>query len=91
MESTNISNVSKKPSIGRIVHYMSRGSKDGVFEPEIRAAIITGLYKDPGTEDNPSGVTMVVDLCVINPDGMFYNKQVQHGTEPGQWQWPEIK
>lgn len=29
------------PAVGRIVHYRSRGSADGVFKAECRAAIIT--------------------------------------------------
>ncbi len=29
------------PTVGRMVHYMSRGSADGVFPPMPRAATIT--------------------------------------------------
>ncbi len=30
-----------KPAGGRIVHYVARGSADGVFPPACRAAILT--------------------------------------------------
>lgn len=30
----------QKPSVGRIVHYVSRGSADGAYTPECRAAVI---------------------------------------------------
>ena len=78
----------QKPSIGRIVHYMSRGSKDGVFQPMLRAAIITGLYYELPDSNGISDVSDEVDICVINPDGMFFNKNVKFGGELGQWSWP---
>ena len=66
------------PSVGRIVHYLSRGSQDHVYEPELRAAIITNV----NSFDN-------VDLCVLNPSGLFFPLFCDQGSLPGQWQWPE--
>ena len=52
-----------KPSVGRIVHYVSRGSADGAYESECRAAIITAVRGDSD----------VVDLAVLNPTGLFFD------------------
>jgi len=33
-----------------------------------------------------------VSLCVLNPEGMFFNRNVQHdedGHKAGTWHWPE--
>jgi hypothetical protein len=65
------------PSVGRIVHYQRRGSADGVHKSEPSAAIVTAVV-DAET----------VHLCVLNPEGMYFNRDVKQGDEPGQWQWP---
>jgi hypothetical protein len=82
---------SAAPSIGRVVHYQSRGSADGVFPPTCRAATITEVGED-----------CRVGLCVQNPDGLFFHPLSRDGgvawtvtPEPGQqveggtWHWPE--
>lgn len=66
------------PTVGRIVYYKARGSADGVFPKTDRAAIITHVY--PDNEE-------VVDVCVINPTGLFFDRQVVRGQEGGQWDW----
>lgn len=77
-----------KPSVGRIVHYVSRGSADGVFTPECRAAIITEISPDTGR----------VALMVLNPQGIFWDWGLEYSDEnvatgstykPGTWHWPE--
>lgn len=68
------------PSIGRIVHYRSYGSPGGEYVPECRAAVITGVG------DNG------VHLTVLNPEGMFFNKDVPYdelNNSGGSWHWPE--
>ena len=72
------------PTIGRIVHYVSYGTPGGEFAPEHRAAIITRVYEDSSEND--------VDLCVLNPTGMFFNQQVMHDANHGggTWHWPEM-
>jgi hypothetical protein len=72
----------QKPSVGRIVHYMARGSADGVFKPECRAAIITEV-----SGDNSEWIS----LCILNPTGLFFTHRVpfEDNKNPGTWHWPE--
>ena len=67
-----------KPTVGRIVYYKSYGSPNGEFKSEDRAAIITYVHNDD-----------VVDLCVLNPTGMFFNQRVSHDFDGrgGTWNW----
>ena len=69
-----------KPSVGRIVHYVSYGTPGGEFQPEHRAAIVTGVHPD-----------QTVSLCILNPTGMFFNERVLFDIDatPGTWHWPE--
>jgi hypothetical protein len=74
----------QRPTVGRVVHYVSRGSADGVFAPACRAAVVTEV--DANDE---------VGLAVLNPGGLFFDRQVAH-REPtegelvgGTWHWPE--
>jgi hypothetical protein len=79
-----------KPSVGRIVHYVSYGSPirhDGTqaYESECRAAVVTEVPEGAG---NPQ----VVGLCVLNPTGQFFNRSVVYdkdGESGGTWHWPE--
>lgn len=86
------------PSVGRVVHYLSRGSADGVFPPACRAAIITevpdfgdtsGLSQE-SLESLPSGP--LASLAVLNPSGLFFDEALEYdpdATRPGTWHWPE--
>jgi hypothetical protein len=88
-----------KPSVGRIVHYVSYGTPGGEYKSECRAAIVTEV---------PTGVAspQAVGLCVLNPTGQFFNRSVPYhegdaardhagGEVPGKsyrggsWHWPE--
>jgi hypothetical protein len=79
-----------KPSIGRVVHYVSRGSADGVYEATCRAAIVTEVH---GGEDQNIG------LAVLNPEGLIFLRSIEFdecgpidedGTpRGGTWHWPE--
>lgn len=69
-----------KPTIGRVVHYISYGTPNGEYKPEHRAAIITRVSE---TNENQ------VDICVFNPKGIFFNENVNFGTREGQVHWPE--
>jgi len=77
-----------RPSVGRQVHYVSRGSADGVFPKACRAATVTEV----GPESLASGV---VGLCVINPTGLFFHSIKDGGVGydskggPGTWHWPD--
>lgn len=92
-----------KPSVGRIVHYVSYGTPGGEYGQECRAAIITAVrpaalehgraYQD---ED-----TVQVSLAVLNPEGAYFNQSAPYdqwdsnealpGACPqgGSWHWPE--
>lgn len=82
----------QQPSIGRIVHYQARGSADGKFAPEPRAAIVTAvpelLSEQPNT--GPEDYVKAADLCVVNPSGMFFDREVPYAETPtpGHWSWP---
>jgi hypothetical protein len=88
----------QKPSVGRIVHYVSYGTPGGEYKSQCRAAVITAVYEDPDPADPttvlPGGTRRMgeVDLCVLNPEGMFFNRVVPQ-NEPiragGTWHWPE--
>ena len=85
------------PSVGQIVHYTSYGTPRGEYGSECRAAIITAIYEDP----DPAKPTTVlpgetrrmgeVDLCVLNPEGFFFNRVVPRNELKlgGTWHWPE--
>lgn len=85
-----------KPSIGRIVHYVSYGTPGGEYGKECRAAVVTEV--DPVLQTDGSHS---VGLCVLNPTGQFFNRHVPYdewdsggrciGAEPkgGSWHWPE--
>jgi hypothetical protein len=77
-----------KPSVGRIVHYLSHGSpvrEDGTqaYKSECRAAIITEVMsnEDLGIpdvarmrpEDLENLPAFPIGLCVLNPTGLFFN------------------
>jgi hypothetical protein len=74
----------QKPSVGRIVHYQSHGSPNGQHKSEPRAAIITKVYD---IESWPPGT---VDLCVINPTGLYFDQHTMFSDSPeaGRWNWP---
>lgn len=68
------------PSVGRIVHYLSRGSADGVYAPACRAAVITAVIDE-----------LSVSLAVLNPTGLYFDQDVQYDNRGalGSWHWPE--
>lgn len=75
----------KTPTIGTVVHYVSHGTPprhDGTqaYASACRAAIVTSI-------DGRAGIS----LCVLNPEGMFFNRGVKHSDnhDGGTWHWPE--
>lgn len=83
-----------KPSVGRIVHYVSHGSpvrEDGTqaYTSQCRAAIVTEVsYADPALTQP----TYEASLCVLNPTGQFFKEDVMADFTEHQansWHWPE--
>ena len=70
-----------KPSVGRVVHYVSYGTPGGEYPSVCRAAVVTQVHQPT-----------IVDLCVLNPEGLFFNKGVlldESTKRGGTWHWPE--
>lgn len=92
-----------RPSVGRIVHYVSYGTPGGEYKSECRAAVVTevpALLSEQPNDGTAAG------LCVLNPEGMFFKQGVpyhegdtghDHAGEEiparsypgGTWHWPE--
>lgn len=92
-----------RPTVGRIVHYVSYGTPGGEYGRECRAAIVTEV---PAAWDAQSEIDQPIGLAVLNPTGMFFNRGCKHdegsltplsvnGAPPtlpypgGTWHWPE--
>lgn len=78
----------QRPSVGRIVHYVSYGTPGGEYTSQCRAAIVTAV-EDPAGEAGGG----IVSLAVLNPEGFFFNRGVSHVDAEhhvgGTWHWPE--
>jgi len=82
-----------RPSIGRIVHYVSYGTPGGEYTSQCRAAVVTEVPADDAAQH--------VGLAVLSPAGMFFDQDVPYdewdngvaleGAQPqgGSWHWPE--
>jgi len=78
----------KKPSVGRIVHYVSRGSADGKYPAVCRAAVVAAV-DEPGPRGY-EGQGTSIQAVVLNPEGIFFGRmQYNENNEPGTWHWPE--
>lgn len=70
-----------KPTVGRIVHYVSYGTPGGEYTSECRAALVTAV------DD------VRVSLMVANPTGVFFKEGVPYHdgkmNPGGTWHWPE--
>jgi hypothetical protein len=84
-----------KPSIARMVHYVSYGTPNGEYPSVCRAAIVAAVGREADSLpefDETRSMTQELDLCVFNPEGMFFKQGVPQ-NEPikagGTWHWPE--
>lgn len=70
-----------RPSVGRIVHYVSYGTPGGEYTSECRAAVVTQVHTD-----------VSIGLAVLNPEGLFFNPAIlqdEGSKSGGTWHWPE--
>lgn len=85
----------QKPSVGRVVHYVSYGTPGGEFGRECRAAVVTEVVRGEEAEQAER-----VSLAILNPGGMFFHAadhlevddNMPHPAERlkgGTWHWPE--
>lgn len=82
-----------KPTVGRIVHYVSYGTPGGEYSSQCRAAVVTAVddYQHPATSSDGHHIGHV-SLCVLNPEGMFFNRSVRQSEgehRGGTWHWPD--
>ena len=68
-----------KPSVGRIVHYVSRGSADGEYPSRHVPLIVVECWGD------------LISGWTHNPHGTRYEEHVPHDESgaPASWHWPE--
>ena len=70
----------QQPSVGRMVHYVSYGTPGGEYASACRAAVVTEVSES---------VTNGIGLCVMNPEGMFFNRDVHYHEgellKPGEY------
>jgi hypothetical protein len=84
-----------RPSVGRIVHYVSYGTPGGEYTSECRAAVITKVAGPFSAGDGSLNEFYQVGLAVLNPTGVFFNEVVQQQEgvlaelSGGTWHWPE--
>lgn len=80
--------MSQQPSVARMVHYVSYGTPGGEYLPECRAAAVTAVHS---TDPVPEHGVPYIDLCVMNPTGLFFNQNVKYDDlhQGGTWHWPE--
>lgn len=85
-----------------MVHYVSYGTPGGEYQKACRAAVITGMGEPlsypthgVGIDDLLNDGAQLVDLCVLNPTGMFFregvpqDERLTHERSGGTWHWPE--
>lgn len=77
-----------RPSVGRVVHYVSYGTPGGEYSRECRAAIITEVG---------GAAVGTVGLAVLNPEGLFFRSMAAGGChldagegKPGRDDCPNV-
>jgi hypothetical protein len=64
----------RRPRVSDRVHYLSRGSADGAYPSQCRAAIVTEVVTAEylGTSKVEPGYDLMVGLFVMNPEGTYH-------------------
>ena len=90
----------QRPSVGRIVHYVNLGDKDGKYPPQVQAAVITAIYEtktdhlkrvDDGVGTPDMDISDAVDLMVFYKTGLFDCEKMPMKSEADQrgcWYFP---
>lgn len=70
-----------KPTIGRIVHFVSAGHSLGTYSSTCRAAIVTDVKDDNS-----------ISCAVFSGKGMYFYEGLTYdeGNAGGTWHWPEM-
>lgn len=85
------------PSVGRMVHYVTPGSGDGVYPSTCRSADVTEVG-NPELPDGMPDPEQRVGLMVKNPTGIHFRPLSENGgvaydgsenPAPYTWHWPE--
>ena len=80
-----------RPTVGRLVHYVSYGTPGGEYPSVCRAAVVTEVCDNPDGIDPETGA-LCVSLLAFNPTGLFFNQHVSQDEDShrgGTWHWPE--
>lgn len=72
-----------KPTVGRIVHYVSYGTPGGEYTSQCRAAVVTEVGQAFVPVGGPVPEGTPVSLAVLNPEGMFFNRGVLYHDGAG--------
>ena len=77
-----MSEIFTKPTVGRIVHYVSYGSPKGEYVSKCVAAVVTQVNDAEGKR---------IGVVVLNPTGIFFNVDIDCDVDhaAGTWHWPE--
>jgi hypothetical protein len=94
--------MSRPPSIGETVHYLSHGSADGAYTSVCRPAVVSeaGAWVTAEVREESSGHRVLTQrfepeacaLVVLNPGGTFF-KECEHDermARPGTWHWTHL-
>jgi hypothetical protein len=75
------------PRVADRVHYVSYGTPGGEYTSQCRAAIVAGVPVTDLPVVTSDGVAMQLDLVVLNPTGLFFNRchQSEHEFRGGTW------
>lgn len=76
----------QRASVGRIVHYVSYGTRGGEFRSKCRAAIVADVDV-PGPDGDQN-----IALAVLNPSGLVFDTVPYADSDRltgGTWHWPE--
>lgn len=69
------------PYVGQMVHYRSLGSAGGEYSSVCRAAVVTDV---PALLSEQPNDGTSVSLCVLNPEGQFFNQGVRYHDGRGE-------